>query len=226
MKRFQLLLFSFLIFTACEEERSENEPYQYIAYYGKSLRVCAEGTINFNNSVDDTIGGNWKIDAVDTFTESNIGPQIGEGLFKGKIHNGKFSIDLNPNWRDNNINLIGGFQDDKFSGGYWTWSTFAGVSSSGSFKLTREWKIVTKLDVLNAGWKYLLVLLGFYAVYNHNHHCGSGSASFGGLHFSNFLNIHHLISVDLPYCGSWRQWQYQISSWWPHWVIKLIQDAF
>lgn len=37
-------------------------------------------------------------------------------------------------------------------------------------------------DVLNVGWKYLLVLLGFYAVYNHSHHCGSGAVSFGGLH--------------------------------------------
>ncbi len=35
---------------------------------------------------------------------------------------------------------------------------------------------MTKQDLLNVGWKYLLVLLGFYAVYSHSNSCGHGAA--------------------------------------------------
>lgn len=134
-RRFQLLLFSLLIFTACEEERAEDKPYQYIAYYGKSLRVCAEGTIEFTIEPDSTLTGTWTIEAKDGFTQNEIGPQVGSGKLSGYIKNDQFYVNLNPKWADNNVFLTAYFSE-VISGG-WYWSTFAGVSSSGGFKLSQ-----------------------------------------------------------------------------------------
>lgn len=134
-KRFQLLLFSLLIFNACEEERARDKPYQYIAYYGKSLRVCAEGTIEFTIEPDSSLTGTWTIKAADGFTQNEIGPQVGSGKLSGSIKNHQFYVNLNPGWSDNNVTL-NAYYGDEIRGG-WYWSTFAGAKSSGGFTLKR-----------------------------------------------------------------------------------------
>ena len=134
-RQFQLLLFSLLISTACEEERAEDKPYQYIAYYGKRLRVCAEGTIEFTIEPDSTLTGTWTIEAKDGFTQNEIGPQVGSSKLSGYIKNDQFYVNLNPRWADNNVFLTAYFSE-VISGG-WHWSTFVGVSSSGGFKLSQ-----------------------------------------------------------------------------------------
>ena len=136
MKRIVLLLFSILIFVACEEERLKDKPYQYIAYYGTSLRVCAKGTIEFTIENDSTLVGTWSIEANDGFTQNEIGPQVGSGKLTGQIKNDQFYVNLNPGWSNNNIFLNGYYGD--VTHGWWSWSTFNGARSSGSFNLKKS----------------------------------------------------------------------------------------
>jgi|TARA_Y100000310_G_scaffold91552_1_gene88948 hypothetical protein len=135
MKPISILFTSFLIFFSCEEERFEGEPYQYIAYYEKSLRVCAEGTMEFDIGEDSTIIGTWEIEAVEEFSINNIGPQTGTGDLSGNIKNGQFFVNLNPNWADNNV-FLNGYYGEEIRGG-WSWSTLVGPRSSGGFVIKK-----------------------------------------------------------------------------------------
>ncbi len=134
MRPLSIILFSILIL-ACEEERQEDKPYQYIAYYGKSLRVCAEGTIDLTIDTDSTINGTWSIKAKDGFTQNEIGPQVGSGQLSGSIKNDQLYVNLNPGWTDNNVSLNGHYGSEIRGG--WYWSTISGARSSGSFILKK-----------------------------------------------------------------------------------------
>lgn len=88
-------------------------------------------------NADSSFTRKWEIEARGTFTEINIGPQIGSGEMGGMVKNGIFSISLNPDRDDDQIYLWGEWSK-KENGGEWIWSTFSGPTASGSFELKRK----------------------------------------------------------------------------------------
>ncbi|MEK6756645.1 MAG: hypothetical protein AABZ02_10890, partial [Bacteroidota bacterium] len=60
----------------------------------------------------------------------------GAGLLTGMVDGRDVSINLNPGWVDNNVVLQGTFENDRLRG-RWSWITFAGPTSEGTFDATK-----------------------------------------------------------------------------------------
>jgi len=104
--------------------------YQYKAFDNNNILITA-GTIHLAFEDSSKITGDWKLFAIEN--PRNIGPQFGTGNLTGSIKNGEISINLNPNFVDNNVILHGKFSVELFSG-KWEWIGFPGVINSGTFK--------------------------------------------------------------------------------------------
>ena len=139
MKNFpKILTITVCFLLSCEDKNQDDDKqYEYTAYYGKSLRVCVQGKMELNIGTDSTITGTWKTEVVGGFSENDVGPQIGTGELKGNIKDGKFYLQMNPGFIDNNIDLTGVSFVDEYSG-TWVWISFVGITSSGSFKLKKK----------------------------------------------------------------------------------------
>lgn len=81
------------------------------------------------------IAGTWAFQGVSSV--DRVGPQVGSGTLAGELTGSKLSIDLNPGWRDNNVILIGSAQGEKIVG-TWSWITFAGPTSNGTFEAVKK----------------------------------------------------------------------------------------
>lgn len=85
-------------------------------------------------AVDDSgrIAGRWQLEQVRP-TSSPIGPQTGEGELVGMIEEAEFWINLNPEYADNNVFLVGTSGDDGLKG-VWQFLGFPGVLGRGTFE--------------------------------------------------------------------------------------------
>lgn len=77
-----------------------------------------------------SVSGEWHLQAIGS--PKNIGPQIGDGNLRGEIRNGNLIVELQPNFRDNNIGLIGTLSGATYAG-VWTWISFIGPTNQGTF---------------------------------------------------------------------------------------------
>jgi hypothetical protein len=68
--------------------------------------------MNFTDSA--TISGKWHFRSIGSPT--NIGPQTGDGNLVGGVENGRVWIELNPQFKDNNLQLTGTLQGGRYSG--------------------------------------------------------------------------------------------------------------
>jgi hypothetical protein len=105
----------------------------YQAYDSLGVRV-AEGWLEIDGQDSSSLGGTWHIEAVGT--PSRIGPQIGDGALSGLFANGQLMVHLNPDYVDNNVDLVGTYTGGIFEG-FWTYSGFPGVINSGRFTAVR-----------------------------------------------------------------------------------------
>jgi len=103
--------------------------YAYFSYDSSSTLV-AKGWFKFEHEDSANIKGIWEIKKVGN--PGNIGPQDGEGELVGMISDTSVSINLHPNFADNNI-ILAGKIDNKYIYGKWHWATFAGITNWGSF---------------------------------------------------------------------------------------------
>jgi hypothetical protein len=78
------------------------------------------------------IAGRWQLELIHP-TASPIGPQVGEGELLGMIEEEAFWINLNPEYADNNVYLLGTLGDDALEG-VWQFLGFPGVLGSGTFE--------------------------------------------------------------------------------------------
>ena len=106
--------------------------YQYTAYDSGGAPVVT-GTITLVNRDSTNLTGRWDLRAADG--AGNIGPQTGRGLLAGSTADG-ISIDLTPGFADNNVILVGTFEEDEISG-TWHWITFIGETARGRFEMIR-----------------------------------------------------------------------------------------
>jgi len=107
--------------------------YNYTGY-DKNDILITKG--NFNITVKDSteIIGDWHFEKMNN--SQNCGPQYGSGNLVGNITNSQIWIGLNPNNADNNIELIGTIEENKFSGN-WNYISFIGITNSGKFYATK-----------------------------------------------------------------------------------------
>jgi hypothetical protein len=89
-------------------------------------------TIGYEDSAH--IAGDWKLDKIGD--PRGIGPQSGTGKLVGSFYEGKLIIELNPEFRDNNLQLIGDLQQGKYRG-EWIWISFVGITGRGTFEAVK-----------------------------------------------------------------------------------------
>ena len=129
---------SFLLFSSCGDDSSTNSSltiYKYSGYDSTGNKIIS-GYL-WIDSVDSTVvKGRWDFKII--HNEDNLGPQIGKGNFDGvKDSQGNMSLNLNPEWIDNNVFLIGSFNNSQYRGD-WNYVGYPGVISAGSFEAHQD----------------------------------------------------------------------------------------
>lgn len=93
------------------------------------------GTLIISQIDSAQIQGSWQLAAINNAQKT--GPQNGSDSLSGVFKKGAVSINLNPNFVDNNVVLQGTISSDGFNG-KWEWIGFAGVLNSGGFNAVRK----------------------------------------------------------------------------------------
>jgi len=128
-----LQLAAVLLIVSCKKDSitpSLSGLYEYTAFdsAGKAL---VHGSINLDAKDSSHVSGTWQLDSVGS--PKNVGPQLGRGNLAGNISSGKIQLNLNPNFVDNNVFLVGAPENGVSINGSWQWITFAGITNQGSF---------------------------------------------------------------------------------------------
>jgi len=128
----------FTIFLSCNEDTSLTGPvssgrYEYTAY-DSSGDLVVTGWIFLDTDNPSKIEGLWNLKAFGS--ADNIGPQTGSGELQGKLEHDKISINLNPEFIDNNVCLVGSVEGKSFIG-LWQWISYSGVTNEGAFTASK-----------------------------------------------------------------------------------------
>jgi len=127
---------SLLFFVECNDNIVGTLPdgtYNYTAYDSLGT-IVAKGTLIFKFKDSTSVTGEWEIKKVGD--PQNIGPQIGEGELIGDLTNEILWMELNPDFRDNNVFLQGKPEINKYTG-KWFYSSFIGPTNWGSFEAVK-----------------------------------------------------------------------------------------
>jgi hypothetical protein len=108
--------------------------YRYTSYDTNGVPVV-RGWITLVYQDSPLITGEWRLDKIGD--PQGIGPQIGSGRLVGSFQNGKLVIELNPQFRDNNLQLVGEFNNGEYKG-EWFWISFIGITNRGTFRALQE----------------------------------------------------------------------------------------
>jgi len=132
-----LLLTLLFVVPGCNETTIEPLPTGAFAYtsYDSLGTVIARGWLSFDCHDSTYVKGDWSINKVGN--PQRIGPQIGDGNLVGSFIEGKLNIELNPNFVDNNLSLIGVLEGNNY-GGKWIYFSFAGNTNRGRFEAIRK----------------------------------------------------------------------------------------
>jgi hypothetical protein len=143
MKRLTLGLLVAVAGAACSDgvtgpdELSGVYAYQGTDSTGTLLLI---GTLQLAFSPDSSVTGSWAIDwAPDADTDTEVGPQVGEGTLQGRWGADGLFLDLNPGVADNNVFLAGTLVRDIPApqlAGDWSHSTLVGAVAAGLFTAT------------------------------------------------------------------------------------------
>ena len=121
----------------CSDTGTEPAPtgvYEYTSYDGKGVAIVG-GWFTMILSDTGAVSGEWHFRAIGT--PQNIGPQTGDGNLVGGIDKEQVWVELNPQFRDNNLQLHGRIDRSRFSG-TWAWISFVGVTNQGTFEAKRK----------------------------------------------------------------------------------------
>jgi hypothetical protein len=134
MVRLACSLATVLLLIGCADLGSDLGPvvpgsYRYTAY-DTSGALVVHGWFSLIRRDSTSITGEWHFAAVGS--PKNIGPQVGDGRLVAAIHGGSIWIELQPEYRDNNLTLTAGFGGRDLSG-KWEWNTFIGPTAFGTF---------------------------------------------------------------------------------------------
>lgn len=134
--RFLSAFFLLLIISSCSNPTDSNVfsgDYIYTAFDSLGTPIIKGSfTLDFKDKND--ISGEWHFDKVDD--PKDMGPQYGDGNLTGRYSDGKIWIALNPNFVDNNVELIGSINSAAITG-RWNYITFVGLYNSGRFEAVK-----------------------------------------------------------------------------------------
>ena len=133
LKNISLFVIIPLIIFACsqpfENSKTNDLIYAYNGYDSTGVKIVT-GWLELNVEDSSAVCGSWQFYG---FADAEqIGPQQGKGKLAGTIEDSKIYLDLNPDFRDNNVLLVSRFNKSKLSG-EWMWVGFPGVINSGTF---------------------------------------------------------------------------------------------
>jgi hypothetical protein len=131
---FSILLAIFMFQCKQSTEPFPGEVFQYTSY-DSSGNALVNGwfTMNFADSAN--ITGEWHFQTINS--PKNIGPQVGDGNLVGEANDGQIWVELNPQYKDNNLQLIGTMTNKRFTG-RWMWLSFSGVTNAGTFESVKK----------------------------------------------------------------------------------------
>lgn len=133
-----IILFAAAIsFSSCGEDLVGPAPsgsYSYKSYDSTGTAIVQGWfTMNYQDSVQ--IIGNWSFEKIGN--PQDVGPQVGAGKLVGGVDQDRIWVELNPQYRDNNLQLHGSITDNKYSG-EWMWLSYAGISNHGTFEAIKN----------------------------------------------------------------------------------------
>ena len=115
-----------------QDKRFPLGEYHYTGYDENGVKVV-EGRLSITSLEAERIKGTWEFKQIGG--PHRIGPQVGEGKLIGSVRGKEVFINLNPNMADNNVNLRGQVEGDRYRGS-WSHDGFAGSMSAGTFEAT------------------------------------------------------------------------------------------
>lgn len=122
---------------ACKENpfdvKKDLKIYIYSAFDSTGVKIVS-GVLEIEIQKNNVVSGNWKFDKIGN--PENIGSQIGSGNLSGSIEDSMLNIDLNPNYRDNNVFLNAKYDTHRMNGD-WMFVGFAGPINKGTFTAVR-----------------------------------------------------------------------------------------
>lgn len=131
------LIITGFVISSCSENVTEydsSEKYLYKSYDTTGAKIV-EGWLTINYLDNMEITGRWDLGKVGN--PENIGPQVGNGNLIGGLNSNKTWIELNPEYRDNNLQLLGTIQQGKFFG-EWQYLSYSGVTNYGTFEAIKQ----------------------------------------------------------------------------------------
>ena len=133
MKQFLPLLLLLWFACANEESESDNNIFNYNGYDSLGARINTSALKLIVN--DPNISGEWQLTMIGNV--ENAGSQFDSGSLNGIVTDDiHYHINLNPMIADDNVNLEGILTGDSLNGN-WNWSTFIGITNSGTFTAAR-----------------------------------------------------------------------------------------
>ena len=133
-KIFLLIFLSILLFSCSTDESligsKPIDAYFYIGYDSTGIKIN-HGWIKYEFIDSIRVKGEWYLEGL-SYVE-NIGDQIGHGELSGVVYSDTVGLNLNPQYKDRNVYLIGIQREDVITG-VWHWITFPGLTNWGTFK--------------------------------------------------------------------------------------------
>ena len=132
------ILLAILSWTSCKDlstDPTQEGRYQYASYDSAGVLVV-HGWFTLNIADSQSVSGEWHFAPVGN--PRDIGPQTGDGTLVGGFHDGKLWIELNPQFRDNNLQLTGTLDGNRYSG-VWAWISYVGITNTGTFEAVKQY---------------------------------------------------------------------------------------
>jgi hypothetical protein len=143
MKKYSYLYFFLLLLFVnfCEKTNKILGPdnltgnYTYTAFDSTNKTTVIKGWFKINVYDTTKISGEWHFQKVGN--PQNVGPQVGDGQLIGELQKNQIFLELNPQFRDNNVGLIGETGRQKLKG-QWHYSGFPGPINWGYFEAVKN----------------------------------------------------------------------------------------
>ena len=132
-----IALLILILLIGCKQTSSETIPGGAYAYtsYDSGGAALVSGWLTIIVSDSTTISGEWHFKSIGS--PQRIGPQTGDGKLVGGINNDQVWIELNPQVRNNNLQLNGSLTQGQLAG-QWSWISYNGIANQGTFKASRK----------------------------------------------------------------------------------------
>jgi hypothetical protein len=126
-----IMILSGVLLATCSNDFFPERGFQYTAYDSAGVKIV-KGWFTLIRQDSTTFKGTWNFRKIGE--PQDIGPQVGEGMLTGHVHDGdRIIIELNPEMVDNNVTLDGSYSRNDIVG-TWSWSTIAGLTNQGTFR--------------------------------------------------------------------------------------------